>query len=184
MKKLLFTCLALMAFMLPLVAQVDHDYNPNDEAIPESGFELKNEQVPLSVRAAMKVDFKMENPATWTKFPYALHEYGWVYDKAASDVKPDFYRVTMKTAKGRLSAVYSAKGDLVSTREESTNIEIPPYVLESLSKSKYKDWTVIGNKEIIKYYHDKSSVEQHIRLTLAKDNVVRSISFNYHGDTK
>lgn len=184
MKKLLFTWLALMAFMLPSVAQVDHDYNPNEEAIPETSLKLKNEQIPLSVQTAMKADFKMDNPATWTKFPYALQEYGWVYDKGAADVKPDFYQVSMKTNEGRLSAVYSAKGDLVATREESTNMAIPPYVLESLSKSKYKDWTIIGNKEVIRYYHDKNSVEQHIRLTLTKDDVVRSISFNYQGKTK
>jgi hypothetical protein len=38
----------------------------------------------------------------------------------------------------------------------------------------------VGNKEIIKYYHDNdfTSVEQHVRVTVEKDNVKRSISFN------
>ena len=105
-----------------------------------------------------------------------------MYDKAASDVKPDRYQVSMKSKEGLdLYAVYSAEGNLIATREESTNIVVPDHVMKALQNSKYKDWTVVGNKQIIKYFHDKNSVEQHIRLTVVKDNVVRTISFNYQG---
>lgn len=91
----------------------------------------------------------------------------------------------MKTQKGNdLFAVYSADGNLIATREMVTNVPVPPSVQESLSKSQYKDWKVTGTKEIIKYFHDKNSVEQHSRLTVEKDNVKRSISFNYLGAAK
>jgi hypothetical protein len=183
MKKLFFTWLAFMSFMLPILAQVDHDYNPND-MIPDTVLTLNKDQVPPSVIKAMSTEFEMSNPTSWTKFPYALKEYGWVYDKGASEVKPDRYEVRMKTKEGNdLYAVYSTEGNLIATREICVNISVPPHVIESLSKSKYKDWTIIGNKEVIRYYHDKKSVEQHFRLTVEKDNVKRSISFNYQGKT-
>ena len=182
MKKLVITLLVFAAFSFPMLAQIDHDVNPNDVEIPETTMKLDQKDIPASVLKAEKTDFNLQNPATWTKLPYALHEYGWVYDKAASDVKPDRYQVKMKSKDGmELNAVYSAEGNLIATREESINIPIPDNVIEALKNSKYKDWTVVGNKQIIKYFHDKNSVEQHIRLTVAKDNVIRTISFNYQG---
>jgi hypothetical protein len=87
----------------------------------------------------------------------------------------------MKTDKGGdLWAVYAANGDLIETREVAKDAALSPTVMDKLSKSQYKDWKVVGNKEIIKYYHDNdfTSVEQHVRVTVEKDNVKRSISFN------
>lgn len=182
MKKILFTLLVIASFSIPVLAQVDHDYNPNDVVIPEKGLVLNEEQIPPAILKVVKSDFRLWSPSTWTKFPYALREYGWVYDKAAANVKPDRYQVAMKTNDGKqLFAVYSADGTLIATREESTNISVPEHVMESLYHSMYKDWSIIGNKEIIRYFHDKNSVEQHIRLTVQKGNVVRTISFNYQG---
>jgi hypothetical protein len=179
MKKILFTFFAFLVFMLPLLSQVDHDYNPNDKA-PDNGTILSKDQIPASVLKAFNITFDLNNPATWTKFPYALKEYGWVYDKDAFDVRPDRYEVSLKTKQGNdFYAVYSAEGNLVATREVSVNIPVPAHVKESLSKSKYKDWKVVENKEVIRYYYDSKSVEQHFRLTVEKDSERRSISFNY-----
>lgn len=181
MKKQLITCIGLIAFMLPVFAQVDHDYNPNDR-VPIVNTTITKDQVPAAVSKAVNIQFDKNNPLTWSKFPYALKEYGWVYDAGASDLQLNRYEVTMKTSTGNdLWAVYAANGDLVETREMSTNVAIPPTVLDALSKSQYKDWTIVGNKEIIRYYHDNdnTSVEQHFRITVEKDNVKRSISFNY-----
>jgi hypothetical protein len=179
MKKLLITCLALMAFVIPSIAQVDHDYNPND-LIPASGTVLKKNNIPTTVVKAAQRDFNIDDTLTWTKFPYAIHEYGWVYDKGASDIKPDRYEVNMKSQEGNdLFAVYSADGNLIASRELLRNVPVPPSVRESLSKSKYNDWKIVGDEELIRYYHDKNSVEQHFRLTVEKGNAKRSISFNY-----
>jgi hypothetical protein len=179
MKKSFFTSIVFMGFMLPLLSQVDHDYNPNDK-VPDNSVILNKDQIPSSVLKAFKTTFDLNNPASWTKFPYALKEYGWVYDKDAFDVKPDRYEVSLKTKEGNdFYAVYSAEGNLIATREVSVNAPVPTHVLESLSKSKYKDWKIVENKEVIRYYHDPKSVEQHFRLTVEKDSVRRSISFNY-----
>ena len=186
MKKLLFSVLAFLGFLFPLLAQVDHDYNANDR-VPVVNATIKREEVPAAVIKAAQTQFDMSNSGTWSKFPYALKEYGWVYDVGASDVKLNRYEVTLKNKDGNdLWAVYTAKGELVETREVSANVPIPANVQEALSKSQYKDWKVLGNKEIIRFYHDhdNNSVEQHFRLTVEKDNVKRSISFNFQGADK
>jgi hypothetical protein len=92
----------------------------------------------------------------------------------------------MKNKEGHaLWAVYAANGDLVESRETANNVAMPANVQQALAKSQYKDWKVVGDKEIIKYYHDhnESSVEEHFRITVEKDNVKKSISFNFQGNT-
>jgi hypothetical protein len=182
MKKLIFSSLVILVFALPTIAQVDHDYNPKD-LVPTPGPNLSKDQIPASVLKAASIDFNLSKPETWTKFPYALKEYGWVYDKDAADVKPDRYEVSMKATNGDdLYAVYSSDGVLITTREVNNNAPVPASVIEALSKSQYKDWKIIGNKEIIRYYHDKKNVEQHFRVTVEKDNVKRTVSFNYQAN--
>ncbi|MCE5346243.1 MAG: hypothetical protein LLG13_08155 [Bacteroidales bacterium] len=183
MKKLLITWLALMGFVLPSLAQVSHDFNPNDRE-PVANAVLTKDKVPDAILKAVSTQFNKDNPVTWSKFPYALKEYGWVYDVGAADLKLDRYAVQMKTDKGDdLWAAYDVDGNLIETREVLKNITIPKSVMDQFLKSKYKDWTIIGNKEIIRFYHDhnNSSVEQHFRITVEKDNVKRSISFNWQG---
>jgi len=185
MKKLL-TLSVLVALGLPLIAQVDHDYNPNDR-VPLVNTTITKDLVPLAVVKAVNTQFDKNNPLTWSRFPYALKEYGWVYDVGASDIPLNRYEVTMKTTTGNdFWAVYSASGELVETREIAKDVAMPRYIQEQLANSKYKDWTLVGNKEIIRFYHDHdfSSVEQHFRITVEKDNVKRSISFNYQNKDK
>jgi len=71
------------------------------------------------------------------------------------------------------------KGELVQTRKY---LKIPLFqnVMESLANSQYKDgksWRQGGSQ--IYHDHDNASVEQHYRLTVEKDKVKRTISFNY-----
>jgi hypothetical protein len=180
MKKFLASVLVLSGFIFPLLAQVDHDYNPNDR-IPVVNTTITKEQVPAAVLKAVNTQFDKSNPLTWSKFPFALKEYGWVYDVGAKDVNLNRYEVTMKTEKGNdLWAVYGADGALIETREVTKDAPLPRNVQEQLANSQYKDWKILGDKEVIKYFHDhdKTSVEQHLRVTVEKNNVKRSISFN------
>lgn len=183
MKKLLITCLALISFVSLSQAQVSHDYNAGDME-PAVTAKIAKDQIPAAVVNAVNIQFDKNNPTSWSKFPYALKEYGWVYDVGAENVNLDRYEVTMKTDRGNdLWAVYTNKGELVETREMSSNIAIPPAVMEKFSKSQYKDWKIIGNKEIIRFYHDhdKNQAEQHFRITVEKNGVQKSISFNWQG---
>jgi hypothetical protein len=181
MKKFLFSVLALCGFVFPLLAQVDHDYNPNDR-VPLVNTTITQEQVPAAVLKAVNTQFDKNNVLTWSKFPFALKEYGWVYDAGASDIPLNRYEVTMRTNSGdELWAIYSPKGELVQTREVFKNAIVPQSVMQSLANSQYKDWKIVGDKEVIRFYHDhdNSTVEQHYRLTVEKDKVKRTISFNY-----
>jgi len=183
MKKLLISVLVFSGFLFPLLAQVDHDYNVNDR-VPLVNVTITKEQVPAAVLKAATTQFDMSNPVTWSKFPYALKEYGWVYDVWASDIKLYRYEVQLKNKEGHdLWAVYSASGDMIESRETANNVAMPLNVQQALANSQYKDWKVVGDKEIIKYYyyHNISNVEEHIRLTVEKDNVKKSISFNFQG---
>ena len=185
MKKLLVLVLVFSGFIFPLFAQVDHDYNVNDR-VPVVKATITKDQVPAVVLKAAQTRFDLKDPGSWSKFPYALKEYGWVYDVGAQNVNLDRYEVTMKNSLGHeLWAVYAANGDLVESREAAKDVAIPRHVQLALANSQYKDWTVVGDKEIIKYYHDhdNKSVEQHFRLTVQKDKVTRSISFNFEGNS-
>ncbi|HEY5124357.1 MAG TPA: hypothetical protein VIK14_11540 [Ignavibacteria bacterium] len=184
MKKLLSFCIALMTFVLPSLAQ-SHDFSVYDRE-PAVLAKITKDQVPAVILNAVSIQFDKNNPLTWSKFPYALKEYGWVYDVGAENLNLDRYEVTMKTSKGDdLWAVYTNKGELVETREMSANITIPSSVMDEFLKCQYKDWKIIGNKEIIRFYHDhdlnKNNVEQHFRITVEKNGVKRSISFNWQG---
>jgi len=185
MKKVFLTGFTLIAFMFPALAQVDHDYNVADRE-PAISNTIPKSQVPAAIVAAVNAQFDQDNPQTWSKFPFALKEYGWVYDVAAENLQLDRYEVVMKTPKGDdLWAVYTNKGELVETREISKNTTIPPAVMTKFMNSQYKDWKIVGNKEIIRFYHDhvlnKSNVEQHFRITVEKDGSKKSISFNWQG---
>jgi hypothetical protein len=185
MKKLLFVILASAGFILPSAGQVSHDYNANDLE-PAITNKISKDQIPALVIKSVNTQFDKDKPVTWSKFPYALKEYGWVYDVGSENLNLDRFEVTMKTAQGNdLWAVYTNQGELVQTREMSTNIPVPPAVMDLFLKSQYKDWKIIGNKEIIRFYHDhtlnKSQVEQHFRITVEKGGVKRSISFNWQG---
>lgn len=184
MKRLLVLLFVFSGLLYPVFAQVDHDYNVDDR-VPIANATITKDQVPAAVLKAATTEFQMENPVTWSKFPYALKEYGWVYDVGASDIKLDRYEVRMKNKQGHdLWAVYAANGDLVESRETANDVAMPHNIQVALANSQYKDWKVVGDKEIIKYYRDKneSNVEEHFRLTVEKDNVKRSISFNFQGN--
>lgn len=185
MKRTLVLIAMVLTFILPSAAQVSHDYMAGDRE-PVVTATISKEQVPAVVVNAVSRQFDKSNPLTWSRFPYALKEYGWVYDVGADNVVLDRYEVTMKTDKGNdLWAVYTNNGELVETREMSTNIAIPQDIMNQFLNSQYKDWKIVGNKEIIKFYHDhsldKSKIEQHFRINVEKDGIKRAISFNWKG---
>jgi hypothetical protein len=179
MKKFLVSVLAFSGFLFPLLAQVDHDYRISD-IIPVEALTLKKEQIPPSIIKAVSTDFSSGQALTWGKFPYNLENYGWVVNKDAATEKPDHYEVYIKAKDGSdVYAVYAPDGTIIQSRSLYKNISLPAVVKDRLSKSQYKDWTVIGDREIIRYFNEKKNEEAHFRVTVEKNNVRRSISFNY-----
>jgi hypothetical protein len=184
MKKVTITLLAFVVFVFPSIAQVSHDFDPNEKE-PIVKATIPKDQVPEPVLKAVNTQFDKSNPQTWSKFPYALKEYGWVYNVNSADNNLDHYLVTMKSKKGNdFEAVYNADGALIQTREMSINVQVPKEVQTELAKSQYKDWNIVGTKEIINYYRDRNNanVERHFRITVEKGKVKRSLSFDWNGE--
>jgi hypothetical protein len=179
MKKLIISLFVFTGFLFPLLAQVDHDQSVND-IIPVESLTLKKDQVPAAISKAVLSDFAKDEAFRWGKFPYVLEKYGWVVSKDAADQKPDRYEVNIKANDGSdIYAVYSPDGTILQSRTIRKNAFLPSAVSQALAKSQYKDWTVVGDKELIKYWNAKNDIEEHFRITVEKNNVKKSISFNY-----
>jgi hypothetical protein len=56
MKRLLITCFTLAAFVIPSLAQVDHDYNVEDRE-PALSAKITKDQVPAEIVKAVNVQF-------------------------------------------------------------------------------------------------------------------------------
>jgi hypothetical protein len=184
MKKLIISIIASTGFFFPLLAQVDHDQAEN-EIVPVESLTLKKEQIPPAIVKAVNTDFANEEAFRWGKFPYVLEKHGWIVAKTESNVKPDFYEVNIKAHDGSdIFAVYSPDGTIIQSRTIRKNAALPPSVLKALENSQYKGWDVVGDREIIKYYNSKNNVEEHFRITVEKNNVKKTISFNYNEPAK
>lgn len=179
MKKLIVSVITLTGFLFPLAAQVDHDQSIN-EIIPIENLVLKKEQVPAAIVKAVNDEFATAQAFRWGKFPYVLEKYGWVVAKDAANQKPDRYEVNIKVKDGSdIYAIYSPDGTIIQSKVIRKNAILPSSVLQALAKSQYKDWQVVGDKELIKYFNAKNDVEEHFRITVEKNNVKKTISFNY-----
>jgi hypothetical protein len=180
MKKILFAGLVLMMFAPGLKSQDKFEYNKPNYVLPLANYEItSSDKIPVSVVKAMNVDFALDKPHTWTKFPNSLTAYGWKYDKNAADGGLIHYELKMRTTDGiDLTGYYSYMGILISTHEVFLNVELPALVEEKLAKIINRDWVVIGTMETIIYHHDKNSVEQHFSITIKKGKITRTISFN------
>ncbi|MFZ0281632.1 MAG: hypothetical protein WAL29_08280 [Bacteroidales bacterium] len=179
MKKLFFLLIASAGFTFPLFAQVDHVLDES-EAMPVETLILKKDQVPPAIINAVNSDFRNGEAFKWGKFPFTLEKYAWVVDKDAGNAKPDYYEVFIKAHDGSdIYAVYTPDGTIKQSRTIRKNAALLPSVMQSLAKSQYKDWTVVGDKEIIKYYNTKNDIEEHVKVTVEKNNVKKNLSFNY-----
>ena len=179
MKKLIVTLFAFMGFLFPLLAQVDHDQNEN-EGIPQESLILKKDQIPAAIVKAVSSDFINGEAFRWGKFPFVLEKYGWVIAKGMENQKPDYYEVNIKAHDGSdIYAVYSPDGTIIQSKTIRKNFALPLSVTQALAKSQYKDWTIVGDKELIRFYNSKNDIEEHFRITIEKNNVKKTVSFNY-----
>jgi len=185
MKKLVTTLATLAAFTLPMIAQSDPHYTLS-EKIPVVTASIPTTEVPASVITAINTKFDKDNPLTWSSFPYQLKEYGWVYEVGSSVEPLTNYEVTMRTTEGNtMSGIYDSQGDLIETREVSRNIALPRYVREELVSGEFKDWKVVGTRELVQFYKDIEGprADQVFKLTVEKEKEKRKLTFKYEAST-
>ncbi len=185
MKRLLFTLTFLAVLVLPMLAQASDDAYLSD-LIPIVKARIEKDQVPPAIVKAVNIRFDKANPLTWSRVPFELKDFGWVYDINSSEIKPANYEVMMKTTgKSDLMAIYGENGDLQQTTQLSRNVPIPRYIQEAIATGEYKDWTVTSDREFIKFYRGKGNIaaDQHFRVTLMKDNKRKNLAFNYEART-
>ena len=179
MKKLIVSLLVFTGFLFPLLAQVDHDQTDNEGA-PVESLILKKDQIPANIVKAVNTDFSNGDAFRWGKFPFMLEKYGFVIAKGKENQKPDYYEVNIKTKDGNdIYAVYNSDGTIIQSKTIRKNAGLPLSVTQALAKSQYKDWTIVGDKELIKYYNSKNDIEEHYRITLEKNNIKKTVSLNY-----
>ena len=186
MKKLVFVLIFLGAYLLPTIAQYGSDGMINEKVSIVTA-RITKDKIPAAIIKTANMNFDKDNPFTWSKFPRELKEFGWVYEVGSNPDHPlSGFKVTMKTTSGRdLQANYDVNGKLTESRERSTNIPVPLYILSDLAGSEYKDWTIIGNKEVIQFYStgDKPTADQYFRLILQKGSEKRKLAYRYEANT-
>jgi len=179
MKKLFLLLIASAGLSFPLISQVDHEIGES-EAVPVESLVLKKDQVPQPIINAVKSDFRNGDAFRWGKFPYVLEKYAWVVVNDEANKKPDFYEVYIKADDGSdIYAVYLPDGTIKESRTIRKDAPLPGSVDQKLAKSQYKDWKIIGDKELIKYYNSKNDIEEHVKVTVEKNNMRKNLSFNY-----
>jgi hypothetical protein len=181
MKKIIINSLFLAAFGISAQAQMQDFYVANPEPVIISTMPV--EQLPVEVRKSVDLQFDRNNPLTWSKFPFAMAQYGWVYDLGIENTL-DHFTVEMKTDKETdLWAMYTKEGELIETREESKNVVLPAAIRNEIAKSEYSDWRITETKEIVRFSHnhnyDKSKVRQKFQVKVEKDGAEKSLTFNW-----
>jgi len=185
MKKLFMTLIVLAAYLLPIIAQSDRSSGFGDGVVLVTAA-IPKAEVPSAVIKAVNTHFDKNDPLTWSKFPYTLKEFGWVYEVGESEQDLSRYEVRMRTNTGNLmSGIYSKDGNLIQTRELSKNIPVPRYIMETLYGGEFSGWKVIGNKEMITFFHEKdhSIAEQNFRVIIEKGKERKRMAFNYEAST-
>jgi len=186
MKRVIFILIVFAALMFQTNAQTNMDLKSFDR-VPFVTATIPGSELPDAVSKAVNTRFDKDNPFTWSKFPYELKEYGWVYEVGSSDNNAlAGFEVTMKTSNGNTHrGLYNVDGKLIESREVSKNIPIPRYIMEALASSEYSDWKIVGDREIVQFYNsgEKPSADQYFKLTLQKEKTKRKIAFKYEANT-
>jgi hypothetical protein len=175
MKKLAFVLLGILSFMIPSFAQgLDLV-----EEVPVAREELKKADIPNAVVTTVARDFKDYVPAKFSAFPFDFQKYGWVVNTKVPG-NPDQYEVNLVTSDGSyMDAVYSSTGDLIRYRKIIKNEALPFTVTQSIAKSDYKDWTIVGDKELIS--SNMKDVVDHYIVRLKKGNQTRHVYIDQKG---
>jgi hypothetical protein len=111
---------------------------------------LETKKIPTALRSEIQKDFPTYTLDGVELLPSKLYEQRWVMQQSnpfPADMQ--YYEVDLKGKDFHSSAVYTAKGQLLHSREVLNNAKLPLEVAQSIA-SYYPGWVEWREKEIIK----------------------------------
>jgi hypothetical protein len=175
MKKIQFLILAFLVLSIPILAQEEMA-----EEVPIESLTLKKGNIPPAVLKSAEQLFQGNTQIAWGVFPYELKDYGWVVDKEYNE-PIDHYEIMFKTANGsEIYAVFESTGELIRSRMVNKNAPVPKAIMNTIEKSEYKDWKIIGDAMLIK--NNQKKVVEHYTVKLEKGKMKKTLHFNPKGE--
>lgn len=180
MKKLILSLLSLAGLVFPLTGQVlDDPYQV--EPVPIESLVLKQKKIPPSIIEEIKSSLMSDKPIIGRNLPTVRDSYSWTIKPDTKENTPSFYEAYIKVQKGsNVFVKYNSDGTILESEIIRRNAALPYKVAEDLEKSQYKGWTVVGDKELIKYLSSRNNVMEHFKIIVEKNNVKRNIAFTYN----
>jgi hypothetical protein len=186
MKKLIVKSMLLLGILIPVQAQNEFLIADQQPVIKAS---IPASQLPSEVLETVSIKFDRSNPGTWSKFPLAMADFGWVYDMGNENSPLEHFEVKLRTTReADYWAKYTKAGELIESREETKNAVIPTEIMKEFKSGDFGDWKIIESNEIVRFNHDPvfrtADVKYQYRLTVEKDGNRKSIPFNFRGSEK
>ena len=177
MKKLPFTLLLLvLAFS---IATAQDPIETESVTIQK----VKRGEVPAVVLTAFEQDFPGGKAIEYSLMPLKTYKSQWVVTPAANNddfngMKPDYYDIYCKGSNFVTHAIYNANGKLLKFSEKVTDAALPTSITQSISAGAYKDWVIVGDKEIV---NTASKKPDYYRVKLEKGHHHKYLYFDTDG---
>lgn len=144
---------------------------------------VKREEVPAAVITAFEQDFPDGKAIEYSLMPLKVYKSKWEVtpDPDNDDFngqKPDFYDVYTKGSNFVTHAIYNADGKLLKFSEKVTDAALPTNITQSISTGPYKDWVIVGDKEVIKAASKKPD---YYRIKIEKGHSHKYLYFGMDG---
>lgn len=124
---------------------------------------VKKGEEPEKVMEAIKTDFPGAITKDLSFLPAKLYGEEWNVDLQGDEVNDvKYYQVDIKAENRDYTAVYDAKGDLLSSKQVIHNAKLPPPINEALKK--FQGWHIDKSHEIIKYSGKHSSDTYRVKM--------------------
>jgi hypothetical protein len=169
MKRLLISVVAILGFILPILAQEE----------PIEMLTLKKGNIPAPVLKAAEQLFEGNTQVGWGAFPYELKDYGWQVN-GDYDEPIDHYEIKFKGKDGSdIWAIFESTGELIKCKIINKDSPIPKQVLASIVKSEYKDWKVVS--DVMQIKSSQKKVDEHYALKIEKGGMKKTLIYSPQG---
>jgi hypothetical protein len=173
MKRSFFLVMMILGLSYTMLAQ------SLKEEEPVESLSLRKGNIPPAVQKAADELFHGNTQIAWGSFPYELKDYGWSVNSDYDD-PIDHYEIQLKSKDGSdIFAVFESTGELIKCKIINKNAPMPSQIINSLAKSEFKDWKVVGDVMQIKSTQKK--VDEHYAVKIEKDKIRKTLYYSPQG---